>query len=43
MSRGKALSPETIGQIEQMNAEGKSIAQICEALSVAVLPLTPTL
>ena len=36
----KALSPETIGQIEQMNAEGKSIAQICEALSVSSATVT---
>lgn len=36
----KALSPETIGQIEQMNAEGKSISQICEALSVSSATVT---
>ena len=36
----KALSPETIGQIEQMNAEGKSTAQICEALSVSSATVT---
>jgi hypothetical protein len=40
MSRGKALSPETIGQIEQMNAEGKSISQICDALSVSSATVT---
>ena len=40
MSRGKALSPETIGQIEQMNAEGKSISQICNALSVSSATVT---
>lgn len=31
----KALSPETIGQIEQMNAEGKTIPQISEVLGVS--------
>lgn len=36
----KALSPETIGQIEQMNAEGKSISQICDALSVSSATVT---
>ena len=36
----KALSPETIGQIEQMNAEGKTISQICEALSVSSATVT---
>lgn len=36
----KVLSPETIGQIEQMNAEGKSISQICDALSVSSATVT---
>ena len=36
----KALSPETIGQIEQMNAEGKTISQICDALSVSSATVT---
>lgn len=35
MPRGERIPPEVIGQIELMNAEGKTIPQICEILGVS--------